>query len=224
MVTLWSACYRWNDRFRIYILLLTNATHFGISCFSPRYSSSDFTRELTKMPPTPSALDFDPNHSTILKDISTSLENQNQTATFALGGSIPNHPITIRFGNIPNQGSHITFPISHASHPSVLEDLISECQPASFGRGGEAVLDPTYRKAGALGTDLFATTFCPYRSGIVDVVQRMLLPMGNVRAELYKLNIYSAPSGKFKAHVDTPRDVSQFGSLVVGLPLLHEGA
>lgn len=35
--------------------------------------------------------------------------------------------------------------------------------------------------------------------------------------------IYSAPSGKFKAHVDTPRSLAQFGSLVVCLPSQHEG-
>ena len=43
------------------------------------------------------------------------------------------------------------------------------------------------------------------------------------KAELYKLNIYSAPSGKFKAHVDTPRSKSQVGSLVVALPVEHKG-
>lgn len=37
------------------------------------------------------------------------------------------------------------------------------------------------------------------------------------------LQIYSAPSGKFKAHVDTPRSNGQIGSLVVCLPLAHEG-
>ena len=35
--------------------------------------------------------------------------------------------------------------------------------------------------------------------------------------------IYSAPSGKFHAHVDTPRGPQQFGSLVVCLPHAHEG-
>jgi hypothetical protein len=40
---------------------------------------------------------------------------------------------------------------------------------------------------------------------------------------LYKLNVYSAPSGFFKAHVDTPRGETQYGSLVVSLPVDHEG-
>lgn len=35
--------------------------------------------------------------------------------------------------------------------------------------------------------------------------------------------MYSGPSGKFKSHVDTPRSPSQFGSLVVCLPLEFEG-
>lgn len=35
--------------------------------------------------------------------------------------------------------------------------------------------------------------------------------------------MYSGPSGKFKPHVDTPRSPSQFGSLVVCLPVEHKG-
>ncbi len=35
--------------------------------------------------------------------------------------------------------------------------------------------------------------------------------------------MYAAPSGRFKAHVDTPRSEQQFGSLVVCLPCSHKG-
>jgi hypothetical protein len=49
-----------------------------------------------------------------------------------------------------------------------------------------------------------------------------LADMG-IRAELYKLNVYSGPSGMFKAHIDTPRSESQIGSLVVCLPSEFEG-
>lgn len=38
-----------------------------------------------------------------------------------------------------------------------------------------------------------------------------------------RIQVYSSPSGKFKPHVDTPRGSTQFGSLVVCLPLEHEG-
>jgi hypothetical protein len=44
-----------------------------------------------------------------------------------------------------------------------------------------------------------------------------------IRAELYKLNFYSGPSGQFRAHVDTPRSETQIGSLVVCLPSEFEG-
>jgi hypothetical protein len=44
-----------------------------------------------------------------------------------------------------------------------------------------------------------------------------------IRAELYKLNIYGGPSGKFRVHVDTPRSETQIGSLVVCLPSKFEG-
>ena len=45
-----------------------------------------------------------------------------------------------------------------------------------------------------------------------------------VIAELYKLNVYSGPSGMFKPHIDTPRGCTQFGSLVVCLPTEFKGA
>ena len=35
--------------------------------------------------------------------------------------------------------------------------------------------------------------------------------------------MYSAPSGKFLPHVDTPRGATQFGTLVVCLPYRHQG-
>ncbi|KAK8133393.1 hypothetical protein PG984_005405 [Apiospora sp. TS-2023a] len=81
----------------------------------------------------------------------------------------------------------------------------------------------------------FSTNFNPYDFGIVDTIARELRPgiarAGNqpaierwgVVAELYKLNVYSGPSGMFKPHVDTPRGRTHFGSLVVVLPTKFEG-
>ncbi|KAK6858062.1 hypothetical protein PG995_005761 [Apiospora arundinis] len=111
-----------------------------------------------------------------------------------------------------------------------LKRLVQHCQPATFGRGGKDVYDESYRRAGKMDPTAFCTTFDPYTAGIIDTVAQVLLPSvydsvthRGVRAELYKLNIYSAPSGKFKPHVDTPRSREQFGSLVVCLPVDHEG-
>ncbi|KAH5641592.1 hypothetical protein HBI51_132510 [Parastagonospora nodorum] len=117
---------------------------------------------------------------------------------------------------------------SKTKEPSPIAKLVAGTQPASFGLQGKDVIDESYRKASKLDTSAFSTNFCPYATGIIDVVGQTLLPklpssVQGIRAELYKLNIYQAPSGFFKAHVDTPRSELQFGSLVVCLPCDHEG-
>ncbi|KAK4496222.1 hypothetical protein PRZ48_012202 [Zasmidium cellare] len=154
-------------------------------------------------------------------------------------------PVQIRFGE-SGKGVTLTLPTEkkHSNTPSPsfeqtdgrsgvsheLQQLLKACAPATFGRNGDEVHDEAYRKAGKLDTTAFTTSFCPYQLGIMDVVQQVLMPYnwirkGNlgIRAELYKLNAYSGPSGLFKPHVDTPRDETQIGSLVIGLPVEHQG-
>lgn len=89
------------------------------------------------------------------------------------------HPTTIadiqiRFGE---SGEGITVIFNHeGASPKALQQLIQACLPASLGRGGEAILDEAYRKAGKLDRSKFATSFCPYEAGIVDVVSQLLVP------------------------------------------------
>ncbi|TVY47844.1 hypothetical protein LOCC1_G002936 [Lachnellula occidentalis] len=154
---------------------------------------------------------------------------------------ITSPPVTIRWddqnGNVTGK---IQFPVLPGKE-AALEKLVKSCQPATFGFGGGNVLDEKIRKAGKLDVSEFSTSFNPYDYGVVDAVAQALLPgiarpegvdkVGNgansqhwgVVAELYKLNAYSAPSDKFKPHVDTPRGFTQFGSLVVSLPNPHAG-
>ncbi|KAL8646223.1 MAG: hypothetical protein Q9210_006258 [Variospora velana] len=136
-----------------------------------------------------------------------------------------------------HDNASITFP--QASNESCFSDklktLLQRCEPATFGIGGRDVLDEGYRKASKLDPTRFSTNFHPHDCGILDAVQQILLPSTvrgglelavgpqAIRAELYKLNIYSGPSGRFRPHVDTPRGPTQFGSLVVCLPCHHEG-
>ncbi|KAF2171374.1 hypothetical protein M409DRAFT_18490 [Zasmidium cellare ATCC 36951] len=178
-----------------------------------------------------------------LKELKSSVKAHARSATFACGGCVPFKTkgvadqqdagnaidaIQIRFGE-NGRGVVLSLPQDSASMGE-LNALVDECQPASFGRGNEEVHDEDYRKAGKLDRSAFATTFCPYEAGIIDVVSQLLVPQTkqdlhhcSIKAELYKLNVYSAPSGKFKAHVDTPRSETQIGSLVVSLPVDHEG-
>ena len=111
-------------------------------------------------------------------------------------------PVQLRFEG-SDKAVAITLP-SKAGDTGNLKDIVTACSPASFGRGGEDIFDESYRNAGKLDLDKFLTSFCPYTTGIIDVVSQLLLPNAigserrGVTSELYKLNTYSAPNGKFK--------------------------
>jgi len=104
------------------------------------------------------------------------------------------------------------------------------------------VLDETYRKAGKMDLERFASLLDPVQTDLIEVIRDYLLEgrrsTAYITIELHKLNVYSTHSifirhqkltpspGKgsfFKAHIDTPRGEKMFGSLVVVFPTPHEG-
>ncbi|KAI0806625.1 hypothetical protein C8Q74DRAFT_1189094 [Fomes fomentarius] len=107
-----------------------------------------------------------------------------------------------------------------------MDRLAAQCQPATFGRNDEDVLDETYRKAGKMDVEKFMLAFDVERAGLIDVVRTCLFPgeeeTKRVKAELYKLNVYGQ-GAFFKAHKDTPRAENMFGSLVIVFPTPHQG-
>ncbi|KAF9535325.1 hypothetical protein CPB83DRAFT_901074 [Crepidotus variabilis] len=103
--------------------------------------------------------------------------------------------------------------------------LAQACQPATFGVNQQDVLDESYRKAGKMDAENFATQFSPNDLGMIAIIKGHLFRERSeqpMRAELYKLNVYG-PGAFFKSHVDTPRSDTMFGSLVIILPTVHEG-
>ena len=112
----------------------------------------------------------------------------------------------------------------------LMQAVLAQCRAATFGRGGEAVLDTAYRFAYHLPPSRFVTSFHPAQPGcsVLADIARMVDPAKpsllsrSIHAELYNLNVYTA-GGHFKAHVDTPRADNMFGSLVVCLPVPHQG-
>ncbi|KAH9923774.1 uncharacterized protein BXZ73DRAFT_50901, partial [Epithele typhae] len=114
-----------------------------------------------------------------------------------------------------------------ALQPDAVAQLAAACQPAMFGRGDETVLDETYRKAGKMDAHDFVMRFNVEETGLMRAIHAHLLRReregrNSIRAELYKLNVYS--EGQFfKAHTDTPRSQDMFGSLVIVFPTPHEG-
>ncbi|KAL1706486.1 hypothetical protein EV121DRAFT_201202 [Schizophyllum commune] len=116
--------------------------------------------------------------------------------------------------------------LSNASEAD-LQALSEACQPASFGMNDTNVYDESYRKARKMDASDFAAKFDPEESGLLDSIWPDFLSDGGdankrVICELYKLNIYGQGSF-FKAHKDTPRSDTMFGSLVVVFPTPHEG-
>lgn len=87
-----------------------------------------------------------------------------------------------------------------------LQKLLYDMSPATFGRGGQDVLDPSYRNAVKMEPSDFCTNFSPYELGIVDTIAQILLPSAinsdrhrAVRAELYKLNVSACTQKPFSA-------------------------
>ncbi|KAL4969935.1 2OG-Fe(II) oxygenase [Aspergillus stella-maris] len=181
------------------------------------------------------------------------IEDERATASFSCGGSIPittldkdaKHKERVAsllvniFWSKSNDSiaTKLTLPINTSaaeSSPETLQKLVVDCDIASFGRGEKDVIDPEYRRAGKINADQFATNFHPADYGILENIGQVLLPnisnetdnelgFRKITAELYKLNVYSSPSGHFKKHVDTPRAENQIGSLVVCLPSAFTG-
>ncbi|KAK4160826.1 hypothetical protein QBC43DRAFT_347009 [Cladorrhinum sp. PSN259] len=175
-----------------------------------------------------------PKNSTNLeghfKAVSEALTVQANKTTFAVGGLIhvPLGNLTLRWdADETNHCRKAWFP-ADSSNPASIEaftKFIEDSEPATYGVGNEKVYDETYRKAGTMSADRFSTSFNLSEWGIMEAVSQALVhgPHGGIKAELYNVNVYSGPSGKFKPHVDTPRSKDQMGSLVVCLPSPHQG-
>ena len=105
-----------------------------------------------------------------------------------------------------------------------IQQLLESSKVASFGKGKEAVIDESVRDAFALDTDKCLSSFQLSNTTILGEIKALLVPnVVNIRAELYKINVYTSPTGCFKPHVDTPRGSNMFGSLVVCLPTQFQG-
>jgi len=179
-----------------------------------------------------------------LSELSALIQEEKDRATFTVGGHIQirastqdeqrpeqiqpssrlrtSPPVTVRWDSGDSSGQKLVLPAAEGA--TALKQLVRDCGKAPFGMGGKTVFDDEYRLAKRMVPSEFCTDFDPYRLGIIDTISQLLSPAstGGVRAELYNLNVYSGPSGKFRAHVDTPRQDEfgnyQFATLVVALP------
>jgi hypothetical protein len=154
-----------------------------------------------------------------LDELGQMIQAERAIASFSCGGTIPiavdtvdagrksntaSPPVNIFSGKKDDVAAHkVVLPVDasiHGTGPFTLQRLVADCEPASFGKGAQDVIDLEYRKAGKLNTDQFATSFHPADFGILDHVGQVLLPsisrevdnqLGcrRIKAELYKLNV-----------------------------------
>lgn len=82
---------------------------------------------------------------------------------------------------------------------SLLEKLSDACQKATFGLNKKDVLDESYRKAGKMDINNFAINFNPERLNLIKNIRHNLFAddKRDIRAELYKLNVYGMCSFNF---------------------------
>ncbi|KAI6011146.1 hypothetical protein BKA83DRAFT_689342 [Pisolithus microcarpus] len=140
-------------------------------------------------------------------------------------GTYPVSPeqLTLFYGSNGSNANRIN--LAKAT-PQELGKLEAACQLATFGVNNENVYDESYRKAGKMDFADFATSFDVEDSDLLNLVDHGLLEGDDeqraIKLELYKLNVYGKGSF-FRAHKDTPRSETMFGSLVIVFPTPHEG-
>ncbi len=142
---------------------------------------------------------------------------------FFCTGTIPldsTNPISILFRNKGNSDpatfTAVQFPLKSDDD---IKPLLDASHQALFGRGDQNVLDPSYRKALVLHKGDFGIhptgSLEPHGLGILTSISESLL-------ESSVLNVYSE-GDFFKGHVDTPSSEEMFGTLLINLPVEHEG-
>lgn len=165
---------------------------------------------------TPLAADAFSEACTQLKE---SIDGQAAMASFVCGGSIAvgnsavvdvmtSPPVSIFWATRHDSAARkLVLPLNNSAPESshdVLRQLVADCEPATFGRGDQDVLDPEYRKAGKIDPHQFVTSFHPARFGIIENIEQILLPsvsteiedrlqFRRITPELYKLNVRRLP-------------------------------
>jgi hypothetical protein len=103
-----------------------------------------------------------------------------------------------------------------------VEWLNEHAEDAPFGHGGETKKDKKVRNARRLVArgNVEIAGFDP--AMVIGEIEAALSPRCHLEATLEDVILYPK-GGKFARHKDTPRTKDLVGTLIVGLPILHEG-
>lgn len=161
----------------------------------------------------------DPAH--LLSNVYSALKHHASNDVFAIGGAIDldpsEEPLTIRWESSKwRHGCKVSLPLKDdRASQHAFQQLLNDCQLATFGRGKEEVLDTEYRKAGKMDVSNFCTNFDLAAYHIMytltqALVQSMHLDKKNevlngVIARLYSLNVCSNQYSKYVAAYQSAR-------------------
>lgn len=155
------------------------------------------------------------------RELKSLIDAQKSSTSFSCGGCIPirgpeetdgsdsvprkfSEPVSIFWASgDDSQARKLVLPINDSKLESskfTLQQLVEECLPATFGRGGKDMFDLEYRRAGKMDLSHFSTSFYPTNFGIIENIEQILLPIistetenslgfRKLSAELYKLNV-----------------------------------
>ncbi|EIT81479.1 hypothetical protein AO1008_10125 [Aspergillus oryzae 100-8] len=114
-----------------------------------------------------------------LKELKKTIAGQRSAATFVAVVRSPSLGEGLWSVQEEMNAKKIVLPLNHASadsSPAALQQLASDCSPATFGRGSQDILDPSFRQAGKMEPANVATTFHPADLRIITLIERILLP------------------------------------------------
>jgi hypothetical protein len=100
--------------------------------------------------------------------------------------------------------------------------LTAHSEDAPFGDGATTKRDKTVRNAKRLVARGKADVVGFDPASVLDAIEAALSPRCHLDARLEDVIVYPK-GGKFARHKDTPRTPDLVGTLVVGLPIAHEG-
>ncbi len=115
----------------------------------------------------------------------------------------------------------LAFPLSKAQ----AKQLTSLAEAAPYGKGKETVFDEAVRKCWQLDAKQFVIREAQWKKFLAVMLTRVATDLGitgKISAHAYKLLLYGK-GGHFKAHRDTEKLDSMFGTLIIALPSAHEG-
>jgi predicted 2-oxoglutarate/Fe(II)-dependent dioxygenase YbiX len=159
----------------------------------------------------------------LVRDFGCKLEDER--ACHSCSGSIPcREPMRIFYETRDRRIGVLQLP---CDDPEALQGFLDACDEARFGLGKETLSDPTVRRGKTMPADRFACMGLDLAStDVLETIEKTLLAAASsnerVLAVPYTLNLYRE-GDHFAQHVDTPKDLSHLGSLVIALPQPFSG-